>query len=354
MSAAHLFGPPTIDDVRARTATVGVPRPGLQDAMARVLAESGSLLICGPGGSGKTHALRTAARELAERGRPAIWLHTGGTPFAAVQEAIDAAVTSVESAAERLSALLDEEDGVLLVDDWPDLDVGSQRVVQHLQRIGRPTVIATGPVARVGWRVLPIPPLVGAQVDALLAQLLAPVPEPPRTDGRCDVRLVEMALAMAGPWPGPVARFASRLVEAGALTLRQGRPSVLEPQVAPLLRTFQADPPWPLPALPPRVARLCTTIAWAQPIDRSAATSLARARPSDIDELARVGFLAPGWRGTLRFSGPVARRIQRESDPEACAALARYWRTLEPVTWLRVAMVLGHTEDPALLVDLGV
>ncbi len=353
MSAAYLFGPPTIDDVRARSAMVGVPRPGLQDAIARVLAESGWLLLCGPQGCGKSHSLRIAARELAERGRPAIVLHAGGTPFAAVAEVLGEPIVSVADAAERLLTMLEAEDGVLLVDDWPDLDLGSQQVVRRLEEIGRPTVIATGPVARVGWRAVPIPPLTGVEVDRMLALLLAPVPEPPRTDGRCDVRLVELALSLAGPWPGPIARFAVRLVESGVLTVRQGRPSVLEQEVAPLLRSFSADRPWPLPALPPRVARLATIIAWAQPIDRGAAVELARVPASDLDELVRVGFIGSGRRGLLRFEGPVARRVQRESDPEACAALARHWRGLDPVPWLRMAMVLGLTDDPALTAELG-
>jgi len=352
MSAAHLFGPPSLDDVRARAATVGVPRPAIQDATARVLAESGSLLLCGPSGSGRSHALRMLVRELAERGRPAVWLHAGSTPFAAVRELLGRPVDDLSTAAGQLGDLLDADDAVLLIDDWPDLDRGSQRVVEHMQRTTRPTILATGPVARTGWRTVQIPPLTGAEVATLLALLLAPVPEALRP-ARCDTRLVEMALALAGPWPGPVVRYAERLVETGSLTVRDGRPAVLERQMAPLLRTFSIDPPWPLPGLPPRVARLASVIAWAQPIDRATALHLAGARPSDLDELVQVGWIAPARPGPLRFSGPIARRIQRESSPEACAALARHWRVQEPVPWLAIAAVLPGTDDPALLSDLG-
>ncbi|MEN0062102.1 MAG: ATP-binding protein [Myxococcota bacterium] len=353
MSMAHLFGPPTIDDVRARAATVALPRPVLVNAAARVLAESGSLLLCGPPGSGRSHALRMVAATIAERGRTPVVLHAGGTAFAAVSEAVEGPIADVETGARRLATHLRAHDGVLLIDDWPDLDGGSQKVVQAVQESASATVIATGPVARLGWRVVPLAPLTGAEVEALLSRLLASTTEWSDGAPSCDVRLVETALALAGPWPGPVVRFAQSLIRADALTYRDGgRPTVREQALATLLRSFTVDPVWPLPRLAPPVVRLATVIAWAQPIDLGTAIQLARGRISDVDELVRVRWLAERS-GVLRFAGPVARRLQRESDPEACTALVRHWKTLAPTPWLRIASVLGRTADPGLLADLG-
>ncbi len=216
--------------LRRRARAVHIPRPGLDQALARWNEEGGQLVVTGPAGSGRSHTIEQAITELRARGHVWVRLVCHDRPWAGIEQALadpglpgapatlpadadpsNRAEAGAEALEERCSSRL-----AVVVDDLEHLDSGTAATLAALARRGRVSLCVAGEVAPE-WAKAPLhlEPMPPAQLRALVSGILG--------SSTGLEALFETLQGFSGGAPGPAVDLLVSAVADGALVRRAHR-----------------------------------------------------------------------------------------------------------------------------------
>ncbi len=349
-------------EVTRRARGVFVDRPGVTAAIDAWLTEGGSLVLVGPRGSGRTHALDRVANELQARGLPFARLYPADQPWGGIEAALAdpslpgesvalpiAAdpISRAEVAAEQLAGRVDPTDArqlVVLVHDHEDLDEGTRRCVEALRRLGA-AVLATATRCPPPFeRVATLDPFDRGQIATLVE----------RTLGTVDARVVDATLAASSGLPRDAAAFLAAAVASEALLYRR-RAWVVVPE-----RLEEHSATWVAGALPPTTGlseaacNLGALVALAAPVDRADALEVAEADDADLDALVAAGLVRGGAPLQCVGAAAVAALAAVDADRERLAGvLVERWLRRETSPLARIGPLLVVAGDVDAIAEHG-
>ncbi len=348
--------------VRRRARTVHVPRPEADRAIEAWLTGGGVLALVGEQGSGRTHQLDRAVRELQARGLPGLRITRQGRPWGAIAEALQSPVLvhtvgmpsgdqdpghSVQTAAALLEEAAPPYLGVV-VDDWDLLDPGSRDTIEALARRGTLALLVScaqppdwaGNVARLSR-------LDRAGLVQLASDLLG------RT-GDLD-RFAEALYQATGGLPAPAVDWMVAAVSSGAVIRRSHRWLVDEERLDDLVVSGTLEAPRGL-TLPPETQRVASLTALHDaPLGIERLRQLTGQDPAGLRRslaLLREARLVRVERGRVQVVDARSSRRILASSPDLAARhreLLGWLLDQDPVAWERLGPHLAGAADPALI-----
>ncbi|MBX2796344.1 MAG: protein kinase [Myxococcales bacterium] len=295
--AAHGYSSPspTAQDLWQRARTARVARPVVDDAVNAWLVQRGALMITGPDGSGRSHALRAAVDELVARGRTVVSLAPGAHPWSAIEAALadpglpgrprplpdgQDAITRAKAVAKALADRC-SSDAWLVVDDLHAFDDGSRRAVREMVRLG--FAVLTAGTTAVAWisEEVALEPWTEQQAETWLVGLIGGVDRG---------ALVRDAFRRVGRWPADLLAYVMGAVRGRGLVHRRGGWTVDEPTLERLEASCFGAPASLPEALSDDSRLLGAAVGLLQPIAVQRALRIA-----GVDRAALTALLDHGW-----------------------------------------------------------